>query len=76
MLSVVQEIEQPEYDIGVKAENGYFAAFQKAGMKAVTFTGDDAKWYIDTAYKVRWDAAKKVMTPADYEATYKLFKLQ
>ncbi len=29
------------------------------GVKFIEFTGDDAKWYVDLAYKVKWDDMAK-----------------
>ena len=36
-----------------------FKAMQAKGMKVITFTPEDTKWYIDLAYKAGWDEVIK-----------------
>jgi TRAP-type C4-dicarboxylate transport system substrate-binding protein len=73
MLDVAKEIEPTEYDYQSKNNEKYFQKFKDVGMKAITFSPEDTKWYLDIAYQVRWDTAKKLMKPEDYTRAYQLW---
>ncbi len=73
MLDVVKEIEPKEYEYQKTNNEKYFQKFKDSGMKAITFSPEDTQWYLNIAYQVRWDAAKKVMKPDDYQAAYQLW---
>jgi TRAP-type C4-dicarboxylate transport system substrate-binding protein len=66
-------VEPDEYNYCVDATKKYLQTFTEKGMKTITFSPDDAKWFVDLDFEARWGAAKKVMTADDYAKAYKIY---
>ncbi|MDA8125180.1 MAG: TRAP transporter substrate-binding protein DctP [Deltaproteobacteria bacterium] len=51
----------------------YFKEFKTKGMSPITFTAEDAKWYLQTGRDAKWAEAKGKVSDQDYATMQKLF---
>jgi TRAP-type C4-dicarboxylate transport system substrate-binding protein len=51
----------------------YFKTFREKGMNPITFSAEDAKWYIQTGNDAKWAEAKEKVKEQDYATMQKLF---
>jgi TRAP-type C4-dicarboxylate transport system substrate-binding protein len=59
LLDVQTDLEPWMWDHFLKIEQIEMKKSKDNGIKFIEFTGDDAKWYVDLAYKVKWDDMAK-----------------
>ncbi len=74
LLNVTKEMEPEEYNHSVDADKKYFQGFKDKGMKPLTFSADDGKWFVNLAFESSWGNAQKAMTPEDYNKARSIFK--
>jgi TRAP-type C4-dicarboxylate transport system substrate-binding protein len=51
-----REVEKEIMPIGMKVVEGAWNAELAAGQEIITFSAEDAKWYVETAYQSAWES--------------------
>jgi TRAP-type C4-dicarboxylate transport system substrate-binding protein len=72
LATVTKEVEAEQYVTQRDQEAGHLKKIAEAGMKPITFSAEDANWYVRLAYDSKWAEAKDKLTPQDYDASRKL----
>ncbi len=72
LTSVTDEIDSKEIAAFINMQGDYIKKAPDLGMKLVTFSDEDAAWYIKLAYDSKWNEAKGQLSQQDYDSLYKL----
>ncbi len=67
VIQVTREIEEKRWKEMRAQDVIYFKQFKEYGLEPITFSEEDAKWYLDTAYESKWADAKKRLKKEDYD---------
>ena len=70
---VAMEAEAERWTALRAQDAAYFKTFREKGMSPVTFSAEDAKWYIQTGNNAKWAEAKEKVKEQDYATMQKLF---
>jgi TRAP-type C4-dicarboxylate transport system substrate-binding protein len=76
VISVVEEIEREVVPYREKEVEAELREHMALGMKLIEFPPDEAKAYVDLAYKAAWEEAKKEIDPDLYLRARKLYGLE
>ncbi len=70
---VAIEVEAERWTALRAQDAAYFKKFKEKGMNPITFSGEDAKWYVQTGRDAKWTEAKGKVSEQDYATMQKLF---
>lgn len=73
MISVVEEIEREIVPLRQKEVETELREHMALGMKLIEFPPDEAKAYVDLAYKAAWEEAKKLIEAGLFARGRKLY---
>jgi TRAP-type transport system periplasmic protein len=61
-----REIEAERWQVTREMDDDFFNLFKDEGMTPITFSSEDAEWYLDTAYNSKWEYAKGLLDEEYY----------
>ena len=59
LMDASKESERNAWTLSQTQKEAVDQKYAEAGMKTIKFSAADAKWYVDTAYKVAWEDCEK-----------------
>ncbi len=72
LTSTATEVDNKSCADQIDYETGCLKKFAGLGMKPITLSADDTKWFTNLAYDSAWADLKKTLSAEDYDKLYKM----